>query len=360
MGGDTYPVIRAAAVHAASVFLDREASTDKACKLIEEAAEGGAQLIAFPETFIPGYPFWIWTHTPTTGAPFFAEYFANSVEMDSDCLKRIGAAARKAGAHVVMGINERKGGTLYNTQVYFDNQGKIIGRHRKLQPTHVERTIWGRGDGSDLMVFDTDLGKVGGLICWEHSMDLVRYSLASQGEQIHVGAWPGISALTHDPNSSGFNDVTASAARNHAWSAQTFVVNVQSCIDETVISKLGFEGNEEMMRIGGGWSAIIAPNGQFISGPHTDTETILYGDLDMQQIVYLKYACDSAGHYSRPDVVKLAANYKPQSITQKFEDTNFGDPIADAAEESSIQIRTPNLPMEEDGYGAGVRIPTPK
>ena len=94
MGGDTYPVIRAAAVHAASVFLDREASTDKACKLIEEAAEGGAQLIAFPETFIPGYPFWIWTHTPTTGAPFFAEYFANSVEMDSDCLKRIGAAAQ--------------------------------------------------------------------------------------------------------------------------------------------------------------------------------------------------------------------------------------------------------------------------
>ena len=350
MGGDTYPVIRAAAVHAASVFLDREASTDKACKLIEEAAEGGAQLIAFPETFIPGYPFWIWTHTPTNGAPLFAEYFANSVELDSDCLKRIGAAARKAGAHVVMGINERKGGTLYNTQVYFDNQGNIIGRHRKLQPTHVERTIWGRGDGSDLMVFDTDLGKIGGLICWEHTMDLVRYSLASQGEQIHIGAWPGISALTHDPNSSGFNDVTASAARNHAWSAQTFVVNVQSCIDETVISKLGFEGNEDMMRIGGGWSAIIAPNGQFISGPHTDTETILYGDLDMQQIVYLKYACDSIGHYSRPDVVRLAANYKPQSIIQKFEETNFKDALADSIDEAGIQNRTPNPPIEEDSY----------
>ena len=350
MGGDTYPVIRAAAVHAASVFLDREASTDKACKLIEEAAEGGAQLIAFPETFIPGYPFWIWTHTPTNGAPLFAEYFANSVELDSDCLKRIGAAARKAGAHVVMGINERKGGTLYNTQVYFDNQGNIIGRHRKLQPTHVERTIWGRGDGSDLMVFDTDLGKIGGLICWEHTMDLVRYSLASQGEQIHIGAWPGISALTHDPNSSGFNDVTASAARNHAWSAQTFVVNVQSCIDETVISKLGFEGNEDMMRIGGGWSAIIAPNGQFISGPHTDTETILYGDLDMQQIVYLKYACDSIGHYSRPDVVRLAANYKPQSIIQKFEETNFSDALADSTDEAGIQMRIPNPPIEEDSY----------
>ena len=348
MGGDTYPVIRAAAVHAASVFLDREASTDKACSLIEEAAGGGAQLIAFPEAFIPGYPFWIWTHTPTNGAPLFAEFFANSCELDSECLKRIGAAARKAGAHVVMGISERKGGTLYNTQVYFDNHGNIIGRHRKLQPTHVERTVWGRGDGSDLMVFDTDLGKIGGLICWEHTMDLVRYSLASQGEQIHIGAWPGISALTHDPNSSSFNDVTASAARHHAWSAQTFVVNVQSCVDETVISKLGFEDNEDMIRIGGGWSAIIAPNGQFISGPHTETETILYGDLDMQQIVYLKYACDSIGHYARPDVVRLAANYKPQTIIQKFEDTGFSEPLTNLPEDAGINIRIPTPPIEDE------------
>ena len=105
-----------------------------------------------------------------------------------------------------------------------------------------------------------------------------------------------------------------------------------------------------MMRIGGGWSAIIAPNGQFISGPHTDTETILYGDLDMQQIVYLKYACDSIGHYSRPDVVRLAANYKPQSIIQKFEETNFNDALADSTDEAGIQNRTPNPPIEEDSY----------
>lgn len=314
--GDTYPRINAAVVHAASVFLDREKSTDKACRLIAEAAAKGARLIAFPEAFIPGYPFWIWTHTPTEGAPLFFEFFSNSVEIDSDCVRRIGEAARKADAHVVMGVSERDGGTLYNTLLYFDNNGDVIGRHRKLQPTHVERTVWGRGDGSDLIVVDTQVGRIGGLICWEHTMDLVRYALASKGEQIHVGAWPGISALSHDPNSGFFNEVTSAAARHHALSAQTFVLNVQSCIDEDTIARLGLSGQTDMIRPGGGWSAIIAPNGTFIAGPHTETEAILHGELDFAQIVYLKYVCDSAGHYARPDVIRLWANYAAQPVTE--------------------------------------------
>jgi len=317
--GDIYPVIKAAVVHAASEFLDREKSTQKACRLIEEAGREGAQLIALPETFIPGYPYWIWTHTPTRGAPLFAEYFANSVEMDSDCIRQIGDAASSAGAYVSIGISERDGGTLYNTQVYFDDKGNVIGRHRKLHPTHVERTIWGRGDGSDLLVLDTPLGKLGGLICWEHTMDLVRYDLATKGEQIHIAAWPGISAMTHDPNSGFFNDTAEAAARHHATSAQTFVLNAQSCIDEHVISRLELEGREDMIRVGGGWSAIIAPNGQFVAGPHTETETILYGDLDMQQIVYAKYICDAVGHYSRPDILRLQANYNPQPVVQSID-----------------------------------------
>lgn len=219
---------------------------------------------------------------------------------------------------MVIGVSEREGGTLYNTQLFFNDQGEVIGRHRKLQPTHVERTVWGRGDGTDLSVFDTEVGKIGGLICWEHTMDLVRYALAAAGQQVHVAAWPGISALTHDPNSGFFNDVASAAARHHALAAQTFVLNSQSCIDQDVITKLGLEGRDDMIRTGGGWSAIIAPNGRYIAGPHTETETILYGDLDFQQIVYIKYVCDSVGHYARPDVVKLLVNRSPQAVSQYF------------------------------------------
>ncbi|MAL01638.1 MAG: hypothetical protein CL536_05765, partial [Alcaligenaceae bacterium] len=270
---DTFPKFRAAAVHAASVFLNREASIEKACRLIEESAEQGADLVAFPETFVPGYPFWIWTHTPTRGAPLYYELFTNSVEVGTEATDRIGAAARRAGVYVVLGVSERDGGTLYNTQLYFDRTGAIMGRHRKLQPTHVERTIWGRGDGSDLPVFDTDIGRMGGLICWEHTMDLARYALISQRQQIHIGCWPGISALTHDPNSGFFNNVVETAARYHAWAGQCFVVNASSRIDDEVLKRLDLVDQPDMIRTGGGWSAIVSPTGRMLAGPNADDET---------------------------------------------------------------------------------------
>lgn len=313
--GDTYPKFRAAAVHAASVFLDRDGSIDKACKLIEEAAANGAKLIVFPETFLPGYPFWIWTHTPVTGAPLFAELFANSVVVGSEQTDRIGAAARKAGAYVAMGVSERDGGTLYNTLLYFDDSGTIIGRHRKLQPTNAERIIWGRGDASGLAVYQTPHGRIGGLICFEHTMDLARYALISQHEQIHIAVWPAISALAADPSSRAFDKWSSTAAGYHAWAAQAFVINVQSRVDEGVIEKLGLVDQPDVIRMGGGWSAIIAPNGEYLAGPHTDDESILYADIDLGHIAYSKYFVDSAGHYSRPDVLRLWANYERQSVT---------------------------------------------
>lgn len=312
--GDQYPVVRVAAVHAASVFLDRDGSIDKACRLIEEAAAEGAKLIAFPEAFVPGYPYWIWTHTPATGAPLFFDFYSNAITIPSDAVDRLGAAAKRAGAYVVIGVTEREGGTLYNTMLFFDDQGRLTNRHRKLQPTHVERTVWGRGDGSDLFVQETLYGRVGSLICWEHTMDLARYALTTMGEQIHIAAWPGISALSHDPQSGIFNDVAEAAARHHALAGQTFVINVQSRIDADTIERLGLTGKPEMIREGGGWSAIIAPNGQIIAGPNTDEEAILYADLDLSQIVFIKYACDSAGHYARPDVLRLWHNAERQQV----------------------------------------------
>jgi aliphatic nitrilase len=180
---DQYPRFKAAAVSAAPIFLDREATTEKVCQLIAEAGRAGAKLTVFPEVLIPGYPYWIWLMTPTQGTPYFLRLYKNAVEIDSPTVQNLGRAARAADSYVVVGISEREGGTLYNTLLYLSNQGEVLGRHRKLQPTLVERTIWGHGDGSDLRVFDTEIGKIGGLICWEHTMDLTRYALTAMGEQ---------------------------------------------------------------------------------------------------------------------------------------------------------------------------------
>lgn len=322
---DTYPNFKAAAVMASSVFLDREATTEKACRLIKEAAANGAELIAFPEAFLPGYPYWIWLGTPTWGAQFFTELFKNSVEIGSQTTDELCAAARAANAHVVMGINERDGGTLYNTLLYISRQGKILGRHRKLQPTHVERTIWGQGDGSDLRVFKTDIGTIGGLICWEHTMDLIRYAMTVLGEEIHIAAWPGVSTLHHNPHSTIFDNVTDAAARHHALAGQAFVINVQNPIDEGIIEKLGLGDQPEMIQTGGGWSAIIGPDGQIIGGPLTGEEGIVYADIDLEERIMAKFACDSIGHYARPDVARLLLNLDEQPIVELTSLSNMAD-----------------------------------
>jgi nitrilase len=335
--GDTYPSFKAAAIMAAPVFLDREKTTDKACTLIKEAGGEGAELIVFPEVYIPAYPYWIWLGSPPWGAPFFAELFKNSVEIPSPTTEAIGDAARKAKAYVAMGLNEREAGTLYNTLLYFDRDGKIMGKHRKLQPTHAERTIWGKGDGSDLVVCDTDIGRIGGLICWEHTMDLVRYAMVALGEQIHVAVWPAVSALTHTPHADIFNNITEAAARHHAMAGQVFVVNVQPVIDTYTIERLEMKDRLDMIKPGGGWSAILNPEGQIISGPLSDKEGILYADINLEAIVYAKFFCDSIGHYARPDVVQLLVNREKQPVM--VSQTAGAEILSPSPEEPAIKKR---------------------
>ena len=310
-------VVRVCAAHAAPVYLDREGTVKKACGLIAEAGKAGAELIVFPEVFVPVYPYWIWTKQTKDGVPFFVELFENAVEVPSAATDAVGKAAKQAGVFVVLGMTEREGGTLYNTLLYFDNKGEIIGKHRKLVPTMSERVVWGRGDGSDLGVFETPLGKISGLICWEHTMDLARYSLVADGEQIHCSVWPGISAVTNDPSYEIFDSVAECACRHHALAAQAFVICVMTPVGEDTIERLGFTGQPEMIRPGGGWTAIIGPNGQIIAGPHTGAEEkLLMADIDLNLIAFAKFACDSAGHYARPDVFKLLVNRERQVVTE--------------------------------------------
>ena len=303
-----FPKVKVAAVHAASVFLDLDACVDKACGFIAQCAANGAKLIVFPEAFIPGYPFWIWTHTAFAGSALYQKLFANSVTLDGDAVKKLGASARKAGAYVVIGVTEREHTSLYNTLLFFDDQGELIGRHRKLQMTHMERVIWSRGDGEGLKIYDTPHGRLGGLICGEHSLDLVRHALTCQHEQIHVSVWPGLSAISYNPRAAIFSELSEVAARYHAFAGPCFVISVHSRVDEDTIAKLGLADRPDMIRTGGGHTMIVSPDGVTLAGPHLDDEDVLYAELDLTHIIRARQIYDSTGHYSRSDVVQLQLN----------------------------------------------------
>jgi nitrilase len=309
---DTQNIVKVAAVHSAAPFLDLAAGVQQACEYIREAGRAGAHLIAFPETYLPGYPYWIWSHTSKYAAPFFAELFHNAVDLQGPESQAIADAAKEAGAWVVMGLNEREGGTLYNTQAYYSPQGRLVARHRKLHPTNAERTVWGRGDGRDVFVVDTGMARVGGLICFEHSMDLNRYALATLGEQIHIAAWPAINATNADPNAGNFDHYSTTLAAAHAICAQTYVVVVQGRISEEIVERLGVPEGPDAPSVGGGLTGFMGPDGKWLSEPHRDDEAIVYADLDLGIIPFAKFFADGAGHYARPDVFSFGVNRTAQ------------------------------------------------
>jgi len=184
---------KVAAVQAAPVFLDLDATLEKGIAFIEEAAHNGARLIGFPETWMPGYPWWIWLESPIGGLRFVQQYHENSLGNDSPQLQKLCDTARKHDIMVVMGASERDGGSLYIAQFFIDTDGTLLDVRRKLKPTHVERTVFGDGHGNNLCVYETELGRIGGLCCWEHLQPLSKYAMYAQNEQVHVGAWPTFS-----------------------------------------------------------------------------------------------------------------------------------------------------------------------
>lgn len=305
--------IRVAAAQLAPELYDRARTIDKACSAIAEAARNGARLVAFPEAFVPGYPYFAMLLAPTQINAQLALLYKEAVRVPSPDTDKLCAAAKAAACHVVMGLHERRGGTLYNAQLFIGPDGAILGCRRKLVPTSHERLVWGRGDGSDLGVYATELGTLGGLICYEHANALFRYALTAQGEQIHVANWPG--------GMPGINDVIDAAARHYAFESQAFVVNVTSVLTASALDAIDAlcPGLRDQLALGGGYSGILSPRARWLAGPALEGEAILYADLDFQLIDNLKSIVDSAGHYARPDVVQLKLNRKPQKSLEDID-----------------------------------------
>lgn len=318
---DSFPTVKAAVVQAAPILFNREATVEKACGLLAEAAGQGARLVLFPEAFIPAYPRGLSFGTvvgsrTSQGRLTWQAYWANSVDIPSPATEALGAAARQAGVYLVIGVIERDGqysrGTLYCTLLYFDPEGRLVGKHRKLKPTAAERLIWGEGDGSTLIAIDTDFGKIGGLICWENYMPLARMAMYSKGVEIYV-------APTADSR-----DSWQSTLRHIACEGRCFVLGCNQFVTKTMYPAdlAGVEDLETLPEIlCRGGSAIISPLGEVLAGPLYDQEGILYADLDLAEVARSKLDFDVTGHYARPDVFQLVVDESPaQTVSYKMPD----------------------------------------
>lgn len=324
-----------AAVQAAPVFLDLNKSVEKAIALIDEAGSQGIKFIVFPETWLPGYPWWIWLDAPAMGMGYIPEYSANSIVVDGPQDQLLQAAAKRNNIQVVMGLSERFGGTLYMGQWHYGADGQVLNRRRKLKPTHVERTIFGEGDGSDMTVVDTELGRVGALCCWEHLQPLSKYAMYSQNEQIHAAAWPSFSLYKGAAYALG-SELNTAASQMYAAEGQCFVVAACATVSQEMFDRLcDTPTKQQFLTTGGGFANIFGPDGAPIGatlGEHE--EGLVVAEVDLAMISIAKSVADPCGHYARPDVFRLMFNKKASPAVINFADvesSDFGEAVEQTA-----------------------------
>jgi aliphatic nitrilase len=291
--------VRAAAVQMSPVLYDGGATVDKVVQRIDEAAAQGAELIVFPETVVPYYPYFSFIRAPAAFGPDHLRLIEQSIAVPSPATEAIGRAARQGGVVVAVGVNERDGGTLYNSQLVFDADGKLVLSRRKITPTYHERMIWGQGDGSGLCAVDTKVGRVGALACWEHYNPLARYALMADREEIHVAMFPG--SLV----GSIFAEQIAVTIRHHALESGCFVVNATGFLTADQVDTLAAGTDLARALSGGCYTTIVSPEGVLLAPPITEGEGIAVADLDLALIAKRKRMMDSVGHYSRPELLSL-------------------------------------------------------
>ncbi|MFO7963711.1 MAG: nitrilase-related carbon-nitrogen hydrolase [Desulfobacterales bacterium] len=290
---------KAAAVQLSPVLFDRDGTTEKVLKCIEKCGSEDIRLAVFPETVIPNYPYFALVDSPLATQASFEKLYLNAVDVPGPVTAAVGTAAKKSETVVVLGVNERDGGTLYNTQLIFDADGTLLGKRRKIMPTYHERMIWGWGDGSGLNVFQTAVGRIGALICWEHYMPLARYALIAQKEQIHC---------SHFPGSMGGSEMAGqldAAVRHHAMESGAFVVNATAWLDENQRMAISPDELVQGYLKGGLCTAVVSPDGRYLAGPLPEGEDMAVAEIDLASIISRKSLLDTAGHYSRPDILQL-------------------------------------------------------
>ena len=316
-----YPAYKVAAAHVAPVFLDTERSVEKACSVIEEAARNGARLIAFPEAFLPGFPVWAALEAPIRTHEFFKRLAASAVRIDGPELGRIRQAARRHGAFVSLGFTEgttASVGCLWNSNALIGADGALLNHHRKLVPTWYEKLVWANGDGSGLRVCDTELGRIGMLICGENTNPLARFALLAEGEQVHISSYPPVWP-TRPPEGPGNYDLAQAIrirAGAHAFEAKVFNIVASSCVDQTLRHAIETGLGRGALRIveesPRGISVVLGPTGTPLGDALCRDEGILYADIDLAHSVEPKQFHDLVGSYNRFDIFTLTVDRSPR------------------------------------------------
>jgi len=320
MTGDVYPKFRAAAVQAASVFLDRDATIDKLDGLVEKAVAAGADLIVFGESFIPAFPVWNLIYAPMDQHGFFRRLFENAVQVPGPHTRRLSEIAKHHRVILSVGITEKGSismGALWNTNLLFDRDGTLLNRHRKLVPTWAEKLTWANGDAAYLRPEETDIGRVGVLICGENTNTLARFALLAQGEQVHIATYPPAWPF-HRPGGGAHNYNLSEAIRirsaAHAFEGKVFNIVSACTLDADAIDQLAQADTtmKELLRaVPAPVSMIVGPNGELLAKPVEGVEGMVVADIDIAKSIEHKMAHDIVGHYNRFDIFHLEVDPTP-------------------------------------------------